>query len=131
MPSCCALENSFCEHSALLGNAQLSCSLTGVARAVYTTAQEHETVHPFLWGSCNVPCGPTSITNVRRVCIDYILYQPDMLQMLEAPVSAQVDGVIPNLIHPSDHLPIRARYMPAPMVTLLCKYHICAYTCTE
>jgi len=56
-----------------------------------------------------VPTGPTSVTEVRNVRIDTVMYNPSFLKVLEIFVS-QINDKIPNGTHPSDHVPVRVKF---------------------
>jgi Ca2+-binding EF-hand superfamily protein len=60
----------------------------------------------------DVPTGPTSVTAVRDVRIDAIMYQTERLELVETPrvPSLSTTDPIPNAMHPSDHVPIHATF---------------------
>jgi len=68
--------------------------------------------HPFVFNCRDVPSRPTSVTKVRQMRIDAILYQGKRLDLLDicgAPELA-MDDPIPNACHPSDHVPVKASF---------------------
>eukprot|EP00403_Amphidinium_massartii_P002470 CAMPEP_0178372250 /NCGR_PEP_ID=MMETSP0689_2-20121128/1254_1 /TAXON_ID=160604 /ORGANISM="Amphidinium massartii, Strain CS-259" /LENGTH=826 /DNA_ID=CAMNT_0019992163 /DNA_START=82 /DNA_END=2559 /DNA_ORIENTATION=+ len=88
-------------------NAQHFGEIRGIARSVFQVS-DHP-CHPFLFRCADVPTGPTSITDVRNVRIDAIMYSPSSLKVLEVGVPELVSK-IPDATHPSDHVPVRVRF---------------------
>mmetsp|Transcript_47229 Transcript_47229/g.102832 ORF Transcript_47229/g.102832 Transcript_47229/m.102832 type:complete len:701 (+) Transcript_47229:46-2148(+) len=91
-------------------NAQHFGEIRGIARAVF---QVHgKPAHSFLWNAVDVPSGFTSGTDCRKVRIDIVMYQPTLLQLIDVSTlpDLSLTGPIPNLEHPSDHLPVRCEF---------------------
>ena len=65
-------------------------------------------VHPFLFTASALRSPPTTVTTMRKMCIDYLFLQQSSLLVLDhAELPSLSRGQpIPNELHPSDHLPI-------------------------
>lgn len=96
----------------LLGdlNSQHFGEIRGIARTVWQI--QGDPMHQFLWSASDVPTGPTSITNTRQCRIDIVQYMSNQLEVLDiVPVTKLPMGaVIPNVEHPSDHLPVCVKF---------------------
>jgi len=73
-----------------------------------------ETCHPFVFTSKAPKTPYTSVTSCRQMCIDYILYQCNLLEVQETlldlnQAKISQDQPIPNEKYASDHLPIAFR----------------------
>lgn len=89
-------------------NANDCDELAGIARMIVRLL--HSPTHPLLWSIRDAPTGPTSITDERNARIDYVLYQSDRIKLTgSGPPPARGMTTIPNLEHPSDHLPVSSR----------------------
>jgi hypothetical protein len=89
-------------------NANDCDELAGIARMIVRLL--HSPTHPLLWSIRDAPTGPTSITDERNSRIDYVLYQSDRIKLTgSGPPPARGMTTIPNLEHPSDHLPVSSR----------------------
>ena len=82
--------------------------LAGITRALM--ALMPRPCHPMLWAVKDVPTPPTTSTEVRTMRIDYVLYQSQALKLLGVSDLPHLTGAIPDATHPSDHLPVLARF---------------------
>ncbi|EOD22320.1 hypothetical protein EMIHUDRAFT_101445 [Emiliania huxleyi CCMP1516] len=80
--------------------------LAAAARTLFELS--HETVHPFVFNAFAAASQPTSVTACRKMCIDYIFFEPSKLELLEVLDQPALECCkpIPNAEHPSDHLPV-------------------------
>ena len=96
-------------------NAQDCDELAGIERALVILAAAP--AHPMLWSVADAPTPPTTKTDARCMRIDYMLYQSAKLQLLQVadmPRLAEKEAPIPDGVHPSDHLPVLARFEMLP-----------------
>lgn len=99
-------------------NAQDCDELAGIERALVILAAAP--AHPLLWSVADAPTPPTTKTDARCMRIDYMLYQTAKLQLLQVgdmPRLAETEAPIPDSVHPSDHLPVLARFEMLPRTT--------------
>lgn len=91
-------------------NARHLGEIRGIARTVWQI--KGSPIHKFLWAATDVPTGPTSITKARQCRIDVVQFLSSQLEVLDVlPVPKLPRGeVIPNVDHPSDHLPVCVRF---------------------
>ena len=84
--------------------------IKNIAQAVFTIVDKPS--HDWLWHATDVPSRATSITTSRNLRIDFLLYQANRLQLIETMQTPRLShgSVIPNAEHPSDHLPIMAKF---------------------
>ena len=92
-------------------NAKDCDELAGIQRTLVRILQTP--THPLLWSVMDAPTGPTSVTEEREMRIDYLLYQSSCLSITGVG-DAKVATPIPDEAHPSDHLPVSARFMIKP-----------------
>jgi len=86
--------------------------LIGIASVSAILREGGSGPHPFVFDCRDVPSRPTSVTKERQMRIDAILYQGkrlDLLDICDAP-ELTVDDPIPNALHPSDHVPVKASF---------------------
>lgn len=88
-------------------NAQHFGEVRGIARTVFQVC-DHP-CHQFLFRCADVPTGPTSVTDVRSVRIDAVMFQPSHLKILGVHVP-ELKHKIPDETHPSDHVPVRVQF---------------------
>eukprot|EP00434_Breviolum_minutum_P003820 symbB.v1.2.003361.t1/scaffold186.1/size279346/8 len=98
----------------------LNCSSFGRLRGVANTLSlldRHVVLHPFTFDAADVPLRSfTSLTHARKLRIDAIVYQCQRLELVDVHESPEdsLHEVIPNARHPSDHVPIVARFRCRP-----------------
>lgn len=91
----------------------LNCSSFGRLRGVANTLSllnRDVVLHPFTFDTADVPTGVTSVTLARKLRIDAIVYQCQRLELVDVQESPDLHEAIPNERHPSDHVPIVARF---------------------
>jgi Ca2+-binding EF-hand superfamily protein len=88
-------------------NAQHFGEVRGIARTVFQVS--NHPCHNFLFRCADVPTGPTSMTDCRKVRIDAVMFQPKHLKVLGIHVP-HLKGRIPDEIHPSDHVAVRVKF---------------------
>ena len=76
-------------------------------------------LHPFMWDMEEAPSPATSVTEARNVRIDTIAYQDSRLALVDVNVVPNLAGPIPDAEHPSDHLPIRAKFQVRTQLSCL------------
>lgn len=67
-------------------------------------------LHPCVWGLRDVPSRATSVTGSRSLRIDALFYQPNEVKLLDISMLPALSSPIPDGIHPSDHLPVKAKF---------------------
>mmetsp|Transcript_63293 Transcript_63293/g.119860 ORF Transcript_63293/g.119860 Transcript_63293/m.119860 type:complete len:608 (+) Transcript_63293:118-1941(+) len=79
---------------------------------VASLLRNDSSAHPFVLDSKDVPSRATSVTTARQMRIDAILYQSKKMVLVDAHNLPQltVANPIPNSEHPSDHVPVKARF---------------------
>ena len=77
-----------------------------IARVIFDLTDEP--AHRFMYQVTAPRTRPTSVTCVRRVAIDYLLYDPADFHLDDQAQLPRLspDDPIPNAAHPSDHVPI-------------------------
>jgi len=88
-------------------NAQHFGEVRGIARTVFQVSGHP--CHNFLFRCADVPTGPTSVTDMRKVRIDAVMFQPKHLKVLGIHVP-HLTGKIPDEVHPSDHVAVRVKF---------------------
>ena len=88
-------------------NAKDCDELAGIARALVRLLSSP--THPLLWSVMDAPTPPTTVTEERHLRIDYVLYQSSALTLTGVGNVPKLTSPIPNIDHPSDHLPVSAR----------------------
>eukprot|EP00933_Yihiella_yeosuensis_P016818 TRINITY_DN14227_c0_g1_i1.p1 TRINITY_DN14227_c0_g1~~TRINITY_DN14227_c0_g1_i1.p1 ORF type:complete len:670 (-),score=113.93 TRINITY_DN14227_c0_g1_i1:205-2148(-) len=103
------------EDSPVILTGDLNCTsfgrLRGIANALSLMSRD-TFLHPFTFDCSDVPTGVTSVTTARCMRIDAIMYQSQRLELtdvLDMPELA-VDNPIPSVEHPSDHVPMSAKF---------------------
>ena len=92
-------------------NAKDCDELAGMARALVRLLKSP--THPLLWSVTDAPTSATTITEERQLRIDYILYQSSAIVMTGVGRLPRLNqgSPIPDENHPSDHLPVSARFV--------------------
>jgi len=67
-------------------------------------------MHPFTLDCKELPTGKTSVTAARDVRIDALLYQSQKLALVDSRKAPTLTTPIPDMVHPSDHIPIMATF---------------------
>lgn len=91
---------------------KLRCISSAVSLLEQDRVHRDPPVHPIAFDCHDAPTASTSVTKIREMCIDRILYQGLALQLLDITEAPQLNPgeYIPNSTHPSDHLPVRATF---------------------
>jgi Ca2+-binding EF-hand superfamily protein/endonuclease/exonuclease/phosphatase family metal-dependent hydrolase len=88
-------------------NAQHFGEVRGIARTVFQVSGHP--CHNFLFRCADVPTGPTSVTDLRKVRIDAVMFQPKHLKVLGIHVP-KLTGKIPDEVQASDHVAVRVKF---------------------
>lgn len=89
-------------------NATNFYKLRGLVLALRELTAVDVAPHSFIWDAVDVPSRPTSVTSSRKVRIDAIFYRSSHLELIDVPMLPELHHPIPDLEHPSDHLPLQA-----------------------
>jgi len=86
--------------------------LKGISNAIDLLSDD-ASAHPFTFDCADVPTGATSVTACRNVRIDAIMYQSSRLELADVGETPPLNtsDPIPNNLHPSDHVPIFAKFL--------------------
>ena len=94
-------------------NATSFQKLRGIANAVMLLAGDAvkgSHLHPFTFDCKELPTGKTSVTAARDVRIDALLFQSQKLSLVDSRKAPVLKSPIPDMVHPSDHIPIMATF---------------------